>query len=672
MTFYSYGLNEDRASSLSYNQILAATSSEAAALLQHSNPTRIQLAAVSLQAIGVGSHLTMGVGKVFSAVNAQVIGLTKLTFGLKFLSVTVTSAGAAGLVKAYLGARLLAAQSPTVSGLSLTRPSHAIVAIGQNNIATLARTGNRLLNGIQSAAVGMVKAIGHPNVPTVFLSQVLLLVKGPGLVKSVASAAGANIIRAAGRIAPALIQQQVLAVPKTVGRLIAMATASVAQVSRSFPWRISAASAEAPRLGLGITAYGRLLAVTAMQSILVQRGLSASRGASGINSAGLLRASGRALAASTVGISAVLKGAARTLGSVSSEAGGGQRVVGIPRRTASGSVVLLLQSGLHLPAAFLAVQAQVAATQSRLTHTMLLVINGTQASAVSLSSVLSYLRAKAVLQAQSVATSRAAARTMGVASGASLSFVRSAARFLYVATVSIVAQAGRLLALRAFGTASASAPAIARGDSVSRSTPSTQAAAIAQQRGKVLSLAAAAVTSLGRLTNKALTLLTPQTAALPRSETRVLGAASPSLVAMSRPRGTVLRAVQGQIVAVATWYWLFVADWAYQQTTLLPPTDGPAEPPAFGPIDPADRTTFAFNWASRGDPNDPIVSAQVVSVPPGLNFFGPAFVSGALVEAIVVPSVPPRLPATYALRCSATFASGRRSSFSIPVPVRTL
>ena len=133
-----------------------------------------------------------------------------------------------------------------------------------------------------------------------------------------------------------------------------------------------------------------------------------------------------------------------------------------------------------------------------------------------------------------------------------------------------------------------------------------------------------------------------------------------------------LGASQALVARVVTWYHLFVAPWAYQQTTLLPPSGGPAEPPSFGAIDPSDETTFAFDWSSRAYANDPIVAAAVVSVPPGMTFFGPTFTTGSLVEVTVLPFSPPMVPATYQLRCTCTFASGRRSSFSIPVPIRNL
>lgn len=179
--------------------------------------------------------------------------------------------------------------------------------------------------------------------------------------------------------------------------------------------------------------------------------------------------------------------------------------------------------------------------------------------------------------------------------------------------------------------------------------------------------------ALGRSTSKIVAWVSRQVVAAGRIDRRILGAISTNVASLLRPRGLALLASQTQITKVVHWYHLFVAPWAYQQTSLLPPGGGPAEPPSFGVIDPLDLTTFGFDWASRSYPNDPILSAVVVSVPAGMTLIGPVFVSGTLVQATVAPFTPPTgLPATYTLRCTCTFASGRVSSFSIPVPIRTL
>lgn len=97
-----------------------------------------------------------------------------------------------------------------------------------------------------------------------------------------------------------------------------------------------------------------------------------------------------------------------------------------------------------------------------------------------------------------------------------------------------------------------------------------------------------------------------------------------------------------------------------------------AEPQFFSPFDPTDEDIFTFDWSRRGYTNDRIVFASVTSVPAGVNFLGPAFIDGSLVDVTVGPFTPPSLPFTYELRCRAVFASGRISNYSIPVVIMTL
>ena len=98
------------------------------------------------------------------------------------------------------------------------------------------------------------------------------------------------------------------------------------------------------------------------------------------------------------------------------------------------------------------------------------------------------------------------------------------------------------------------------------------------------------------------------------------------------------------------------------------------EPAAFTPFDPADQETFTFDWSVRGYAGDNIVFASVVSIPAGIQFVGPAFISGAAVSITVGPFVPAPtvLPQAYSLRCMAIFASGRISNYSIPMQVMAL
>lgn len=97
------------------------------------------------------------------------------------------------------------------------------------------------------------------------------------------------------------------------------------------------------------------------------------------------------------------------------------------------------------------------------------------------------------------------------------------------------------------------------------------------------------------------------------------------------------------------------------------------EPTFFSPLDPTDTDLFTFDWSVRGYPGDIIVFASIISVPTGVNFLGPAFISGQSVTITVGPFVSaPRLPMTYSLRCMCVFGSGRISNYSVPFEVMSL
>lgn len=97
-----------------------------------------------------------------------------------------------------------------------------------------------------------------------------------------------------------------------------------------------------------------------------------------------------------------------------------------------------------------------------------------------------------------------------------------------------------------------------------------------------------------------------------------------------------------------------------------------AQPAYFSPFDPNDTDTFTFDWSIRAYANDPITFASVESIPSGVNFVSSPLITGNLVDCTVGPFTPPQLPAVYELRCSAVFASGRISNYSVPFIVRTL
>lgn len=691
MTFYSYGLNADQAGSVTYSQALSASSSETATTAMRQNPVHILLTAASLQAIGVGNHLTIGIGKVLSAVNAQIISLTRLKFGLRFVAANVLASQAAALSKRYLSSIALGASSSAVAFLYFPRLAHAVVAASQANSARLTRLSGHAISRIQPAVVSLTKSVGRLNAATSLLPQIVSIARSAGIIRGAAWTNAAQSVKTVSKIASAFLQPIASTPSRVIGHLITLTSGSVIQTLRAFPIRLIAVSSQAPRLIFGPGVYVRSFGAVESQAQAVSRGIFASRSLQTVGQAGLIKSPARPLGAAASSVAALSRATARLAGLAGPNVASAVRMIGLIRRLAAASVVATQTAGLHLPAALSAIQTQAASTQRSLVHTLQVAVQGFQASAAALSFGLSFSRTRATGQGQSAAFVKSPARLIAAASGSTQSSVRFAAKLLSVTAASAVALAVRRSGFYLFATVASAASlvvqrsgfrlyvvattmavALSRSEALIRAIVSPQTTTVTQARGKVLSLASAALPSIRLATNKLLAVLGFQIAASGRIDAKIIGTTSTNQARMSRPRGIVLQTFQAQVIVVATWYWLFVADWAYQQTTLLPPGGGLAEPPSFGPIDPADRTTFAFNWSSRGDPNDPLVSATVVSVPPGLTFFGPAFISGSLVEAIVVPSVPPQRPATYNLRCSATFASGRRSSFSIPVPVRTL
>lgn len=315
----------------------------------------------------------------------------------------------------------------------------------------------------------------------------------------------------------------------------------------------------------------------------------------------------------------------------------------------------------------------------------------TSSATTSLFSTALHAFVGGVLWPESVAQRASRPVIRGVASAESVTINRLRGFFLSAAGGN-AARLGRGLQATFISTVSTQAVSIVRAVSKSAAvvwpyisavikTPakpmslvSAESSSIILRRGSNLgTLLTTQVLSLRRLTKRFLSVLTPQNVSGGRGGKTTLRTTSPNVAMALRPRGLMAGAIQGQRSASFAYYHFFVASWAYQQTTTLPPSGGVAEPPSFGPIDPADQTIFAFDWGSRAYPNDPIVSARVVSVPPGLPFLdGSVFISGTLIEVTVSPFAAPVLPTVFSLRCTATFASGRVSSYSIPVPVRTL
>jgi hypothetical protein len=797
MTFYSYGLTEEQQpGALTYNKSLAAASADSAAATTRKGPNPLQISVIGTQFTGPGGgnspfssdfsadfgggagYIFVSVSKLAKASNAAAYALTPAKFTSHFPVLQAVSAQIASLLRPYRGQRRLSGTSSDAAALTYTNPHHTVVAATTPAAGQLRRSYGRFLPAstfldpfspiFTSVFGGPTVVPGQPSVAALIRTlgniagvtrvgttspAAYRLFKAPNKTPSAVSPQGPGLLKASGKIVSATPRPLVAALLRIPGRALGVASAAATRVARAFPYRVAVASASAAVLGFGGgNLYARVFGVASGGAPLLGRGMSVYRLAVSAESARLLKTSGRLLGVAGASAAGAVKAAGRLLGMASaSVVGAAVRLPNIVRGVASATVVTAQRSRLvaSLTALIVAQAENVLAVTQHVVGRPL-ALPRTQTASISISAVVSHLRALAVLQAQVVASaaSQRLFRFLAAVSGAAQASVRSVGYPLGVAASGIsglltitqhavaLAVAGTMAAfLRAshsltrgvgsievaavvplhlrntiVGALNGSSVALRRGIAYPLAILGSQAVAITRAIGKAIVVPGASAVSLSRLffrfpataspqaaglvprygskiggvvsasaaglfrrTAKLAGSLSQQAVAAGRIDFKIIGATLGNVASMIRPRGFHLGAVQSQIAAVVDWFHLFVPDWAAQQTVLLPPGGGPAEPPDFGPIDPLDETTFAFNWSSRADPNDAIVSATVVSVPPGLTFAAsPVFISGTLVQVTVVPSTPPLLPAVYKLRCTAVFASGRRSSFSIPVPVKTL
>lgn len=531
--------------------------------------------------------------------------------------------------------RLLAALS--ASGAAIVRGLPVHVAALSTNVAHYSSGGgnffSRALSALSPGAVLVQRGLTTQRGTT--SPNVARVLKGAGKIQAVASASVAALVRTTARLLAGLSPntasiQRTAALPRSIvsptvvalrtagahiGTVLSAAQPQASTLLKLLTHSVLLALARAQSSAASISAvlsYLRALGATTAQSSVAAKGITRSLASVSTATQALARQTQRVLSAASAAAAAMRTLAVRSLS------------LGVASPTPS---VILRAAHVRV---INAVMAQSAA-MTRLHGAALSVLS---ASALSLRRSMS--KAVALLIPGLPALVRTIAKAFVVQTPAALSLIRSF--------------------VRGFAVASAEATA-----AVTRFGSTT---------GGVASSSAA---SVRRLTGKLAQAFLQQLASAGRIDAVSVHATSANVASALQPKSNVLRAAQLQVARVVSWFRIFVPDWAFQQTTLLPPGGGPAEPPSFGPIDPQDQTIFAFDWSSRADINDPIVSAAVVSVPPGLIFApSPVFVTGTLVTVTVAPFSPPQLPATYSLRCTAVFASGRRSSFSIPVPVRTL
>lgn len=274
--------------------------------------------------------------------------------------------------------------------------------------------------------------------------------------------------------------------------------------------------------------------------------------------------------------------------------------------------------------------------------------------------------------------SQVAAVVKGVSTGISAvsvqgyAIIRSVGHLASVATDALMDVVGPTAVLRR------QAPTVTQGMGTSLSKALATSKSVVQSsaahigtflRGKVVDLTGTIATSVLRLTNLLRGTFGGNVATATTGTAHDYSARSPEIASSIASRSVIVPAVQSQTTRLVKWFHFFIAR---PPGVLLPPSDGPAEPPIFSAMDPADTEVFTFDWSSRAEPGDPIASVTVRSIPAGMNFVGPVFVDGYLVEVTCGPMSLPEIPTVFGLRCSVVFVSGRRSSFTIAVPVRTL
>lgn len=689
--FYSYDLSFDRASALSYGVALATTNTETSVAGTRKNGAPLGLSAIETQVIcGVTSpftsdftgdfyggpgYLLFTVNKFLKSVDAQVSFLFEppTHFHLSSQTAPTTSSQVAHASLRHFAAQILTVLSNEAIRLVIARPFHAIVAAQNPNMARVRVLFSKTIM-LTFPQVVILRA-SHGSLFRTTSAQVARLLRTPQPLLAALSGAAYNVIRTVGKSQVSAQTVQTLAAAMASGKLLAFAIAEVVSVVRRLPWRINVSAGATARVSFGGgNLFLRAFSVLSTGAVGLRSGQAGLRSAQNPNAGGTVRTPNKVLASVDAGLARVLKQPGSQRNAVSGQVVASRRQPGLVRGITLAAMQGMQKAAAHFASVYAAVSPEAVASATQRAVARVLGLPRSQTSSVSLSALRTLLRSIAVASSQINRLVRSASTSASATTAAAQRLVHPTTKLLSIVSTHAEALIFPALFLRFLGATWTQSWSAIRGVSKARSVASAESTASVLRRGAGLGvIASQQVAALRRLTAKFLRVFTPQTAAIGRGDTKWLRATSSSAVAAYHPSGIVARTGQGQATSSVTYYHFFVATWAAQQTSLLPPGGGPAEPPSFGPIDPADQTIFGFDWASRAYPNDTITSAMVTCVPPGLPIVpGSLFVSGSLIEVTIAPMVEPVLPTVFSLRCTATFASGRVSSFSIPVPVRNL
>lgn len=663
---------------------LAATSAESLGLIKRAGlPVKLP----SPQSLSIGR--TLATSYVASAISTQSGSMARMLSIFRSFHASSGAAYSVATAQAHLYAKVLGAGSAEAAASLAHRIVSTIVSASSAEVAALilAKTYNAVVATVQTWVIAFLKAVapaGYNATSTEAIglanqygksytasdTQAANLGKGIGRSRGVASAESAALVRFIHK-ATGLLAASLAALSAHPGKGLSVGSTEATFLLKDQPLHLGAASTETAAASRRLSLF-RAFSAASGEAATAIKAVAARRSLTSPETARLVRTSGKLVPTSSGEAVGLVKRSAKAVAAINASVAAGVRLIGMAKAMTASSVVGLVTGALHHLAALTTASAEAAALLTARGKARALTAAQTNAATLSEHPIKILPENLALTQGQSARVLWSILHSVMAQSAAVQALVKSSGRSLFAWSTEVVTSARS--ATRSF-IASIAADQVAseRGSHVrTAAASSTQAAASVQSRGHSISATSAASQALRKTANKLLSFIGRQSWAVGKGAVALFETTSPESVSASAPFGVAIGTTQGQRPNSATWYHLFVPAWAAQQTTLLPPQGGRAEPPYFGSIDPSDQTTFCFDWSARADANDPIVRAIVTSVPAGMSFYGPVFISGTLVEVTTAPFTPLQLPVTYDLRCQAIFASGRRSSFSIPVTVRTL
>lgn len=663
--FYQLPITEPPLAAV-FSQALSATSTDVAALTEILGLRHQSVGAASTETAG---HISLA-GRGFSRAQTSAAALVKSTFHLNQRALSAATAEAAAVVRKHLGRLALSAVAAEVVKLLVGKPLHTVLATADAQLPQAQLSTNKPFAVAAAAIVSRV--LGSNRGPyNAASAEASGLTRNPGLVRTVAATEAPAMVRSPGRrLGTTLVA--VVARVLVPGKKLSLAGPASTHIVRAFPFHLSAASPESVSATPGLKVFFRLLVAANAQALAVLRGMVAVRGAASAESTALTRVPGKVLRVGSAEVAGLARRASRLINAILTSVAVLTRQFGTQKQVAQAQFVTASGGGLrHVAVATSG--GSIAHIFTAIFRSVILHAATANAAVLALHATVGHVVALAVAQAQTIVAGRAIGRLL-VATGSTA----AALRLLTGRAIAGVASTSFVIALKTLGKAlrtaspDSAATFLARFVSQIRGITQAQVLLARASYGRVCRIGTVGAVGVVRATSHLISLLQPQHPVSGKGNFRRYNVTAGYVASVFTPHGKILSAVNVQIAAVMPWYHLFVPAWLQQQTTFLPPGGGPAEPPAFSTIDPSDQTTFAFDWSGRIGGSDPIVSSAVVSVPPGLTFYGPVFVQGTLVQCTVMPFSPLQLPTQYKLRCTVVTRSGRRSSFSIPLPVRNL